>query len=113
MSQFDAKEAARLRDDGCARVEENASDFFKHMAMEAIQKLAKARPQLTSDDVWAVLEKQGVPSPHEPRVMGALFRTAASYGWIKDTETFRKSARKASHRRHIQIWDSKLFRPEQ
>jgi len=97
-----------LRDRGIDQVEAAASASFKAAALAALKHIAQTAPEFTSDRVWALVERRGFSAPREPRVMGAIMRSAIGHGWIEPTDVFRKSIRPQAHSRSIRVWASKL-----
>lgn len=62
-----------LRDLGVAIADENADDWWKSTADQAIDHLASLGRPFSADDVRAL----GVPDPASPRAWGARFLTAS------------------------------------
>lgn len=67
-----------LRDEGVRVADENADDFWKATADQAIDHLASTGRPFTADDVRDL----GVPDPTSPRAWGARFLTASRQGRI-------------------------------
>lgn len=100
--------SAAARDKGLARVM-SATDF--NCVYIAIATAAAKHSEITSDEVWMVLE-ESTPlflKAQNPNAVGAAFRSAASNGIIRATDRFRKSSRVSAHRRIVQVWRSQLF----
>lgn len=95
-----AGEAEARRDRAIAAVAANAPPGWIEDGLLAIRRLALTRSEITSDDVWPLVE--AVP---EPRLMGALFKEACSRGYIRRTDRVRKSTRPECHCRPIAIWE--------
>ena len=104
MTLWDLFEAEQARDEALARVERNASDDWKETVLHIIRDLAVAQDELTTDDVWQVLELRGIEATHEPRALGAVMRHAASLGMIERTDTTRRSVRVARHAGDVRVW---------
>lgn len=100
--------AEELRDKALEQVEENANAEWTQLVLETIHNLAQGYFVITSDDVWLELEKYPHIKTHQPSAMGAMFRRAASLGYITPTDRFVTSKRPSSHARPIRVWDSKL-----
>lgn len=93
-------EGQARRDRAIAQVAANAPAGWLEDGMLAIRSLALTRAEITSDDIWPLVE--AVP---EPRLMGALFREAMNRGYIRRTDRVRKSIRPECHCRPIAIWE--------
>jgi threonine dehydrogenase-like Zn-dependent dehydrogenase len=105
MEQLNLMEGERRRDDAIGRADANASDDWKRAARWAIVSVASTRSELTTDDVWAVLDRTGYGT-HERRALGAAMRAVAAEGVIASTGTYRKSERPESHARPVLVWRS-------
>lgn len=70
-------------------------------AVEAIKQLAEMKDEITSDDVWMMLD--GTIST-EARSMGAAFKTAMYRGYVRSTDRVRPSARPQCRQRPVRIW---------
>lgn len=101
---FDANEAAKQRDDGMARVWNNATDW-QLAALRAVHACACEHETFIVDRVWEYLD--GEP-PHDLRAMGMPMRIAAREGWIEATEAYRPSSRKSAHCNPRRVWRSLL-----
>jgi len=100
--------ATQLRDAALEKVETNANAEWTQLVIEVIQRLAQGYFVITSDDVWQELEKYPHITTHQPSAMGAMFKRAASLGYISATDRFVTSKRPSSHARPIRVWDSNL-----
>jgi hypothetical protein len=94
---FEAEEA---RDEAVARAGLGAGDWIGR-ARGAVQSVALARFDFTSDEVWDVL---GDDRPDEPRALGAVMKAMARDGLIRATGEYRKSARVDCHARPVAVW---------
>lgn len=66
---------------------------------------------ITSDDVWEVLEGQGVdPYSFHHNAVGAAFRDACRSGMIRKTSLFLASTRPAARSRMVRVWVSSIAR---
>jgi len=101
---FNAERSAQERDLGIARVEAS-TDEWQQEALAVIRSVAQAQSALTTDDIWRVL---GRDAELEGRAMGAAMRMAAKLGYVRRTDTTRKSERVACHRRDLRVWESLL-----
>lgn len=99
--------AKKLRDAALKQVEANANQEWKVAALEIIQELSRQKygQAVTSDDVWLILSFEHPElKTHQPSAMGAIFRRAASLGYIYPTKEFVQSERPSSHARPIRVW---------
>jgi hypothetical protein len=94
---FDAEEA---RDEALARVAQGAGDWVQR-ARDAVQLVALARFDFTTDHVWDAL---GEDRPAEPRALGSVMKAMASEGKIRATGEYRKSVRVDCHARPVAVW---------
>jgi len=94
---FDAEEA---RDEAVARAAFGAGDWIVR-ARDAVQLVALARFDFTSDEVWDTL---GEDRPDEPRALGSVMKAMARDGLIRPTGEYRKSARVDCHARPVAVW---------
>jgi hypothetical protein len=94
---FDAEEA---RDAAVARAALGAGEWIER-ARDAVQLVALARFDFTSDEVWDAL---GEDRPEEPRALGAVMKAMARDGLIRATGEYRKSARVDCHARPVAVW---------
>ena len=102
------KTAIQLRDEALEQVEDNANAKWALLVLEIIKELAEKSARITSDDVWVRLKDYPDVNTHQPSAMGAMFRRAASIGFIVSTDSFVQSARPSSHARPIRVWRSNL-----
>jgi hypothetical protein len=109
---FDTVAADVALREALARVELHAPSEIKTSLLEAILRAALELPALTTDDVWSRfrLGRYWIGSPPEPRVLGAMMRTAVKAAWIVTTPNFILSNRVACHRRPVRVWRSLLCR---
>jgi len=103
----DPMQGDMFKRDALERVEENASNSWKHAALDAVRRVALNYEELTTDDVFRIIPDH--LTTHEPRAMGAIMTKAAKYGWIEVIEDkWRKSVQPQCHKRPMQVWRSKL-----
>ena len=91
VSRADRESAARTADEA-----------WVAGAVETIADLARARPTITSDDVWAGIEMP----PRESRMIGNALSRARALGLIEPTEAHRPSTRRQNHSRPVRVWRS-------
>lgn len=87
--------------------ERGADPQWKDAAAGVLRSLALQRSEFSTDDIWFRLGEIGVSTP-EPRAMGAIVRQAAREGLIEWTGMYRRSFRRACHRRPVAVWRSKV-----
>lgn len=103
-------EAEHLRDEGIARADRGAEDEWKCVALDAVHAVALRLAEITADDVWDVLEANGIDGPREPRALGSIFRRAQGYGWITSARRQVQSRRPDRHRGYVSVWSSAIYR---
>jgi hypothetical protein len=104
-----AQEGERRKDLGMDRVEASASPDFAQEALAAIYYVATLRPRFTTDPVWTVLERRGIPGPKEPRVLGPLITRAIALGWLEMTNETRRSVRPQRNRGLVRVCASLIY----
>jgi hypothetical protein len=72
---------ALLRDEGIARAELAAMPWGA-VAFDVLVEILPSLTTLTSEDVWAELDRRGIPRPAEGRAMGAVMQRAIRAGLI-------------------------------
>lgn len=105
---WDAMQAARR---GMQKAESHQTDEWKNQVVSIIRQVAERQQQLTSDDVYKVLESRGLGF-HCARVIGPLMIRAAKLGYIESTHTVRHSERASMHAAWVTVWRS-LVQKEQ
>lgn len=88
---------AELRDKSISLVHSSHEDWVD-LAVREIRKI-EGGMTFTTDDLWDKL-----PSPPEPRAMGAAIRTAVKDDLIISTKSYKPSRRPACHSRPILVW---------
>ena len=76
---WDLEEGRAKRDEAMEAVDDPT---WKHFAKLALLAVAKARVTVSSDDVWAELDRMGVPRPPEGRAMGPVIAKAIKDGTL-------------------------------
>lgn len=107
---FDANLAQLAREDAISRVDEHAPVEWKEDALQRVRTLCDARHLFTTDAVWALLERDGVEPPHEPRAMGPVMLAAVRAGWCTNTGQYEKSVMTSNHRRPVAVYRSLYWR---
>ena len=98
---------ADARDEAIKRVDAHASETWKRVAWSIVRYLAETQLEFTTDDVWQALKARRVTT-HEPRAIGAVMRSFAKSGVIRNTKRMVESNREACHRRPVTVWESLL-----
>lgn len=99
-----AQEGARRRENAIKAVRSNADPAWLAASLDAVRAVAHRQPSLTTDDVWAELERRHVRITHEPRAMGAVMRHAESRRLIRPSDQWVLSVRPECHRRPVRVW---------
>lgn len=81
----------------------NANVLWLREADATVAVLCKIGDDFTTDDVWRILTDKGVET-HEPRAMGAVMRKKSKEGFIRPAGYTRKTLRRSSHRRPLEVW---------
>lgn len=100
-------EELAARDEGAARA--LAAEATKEQLLDAIQDVAFRAINLTSTDVHAELQKQGLQLSH-PNAMGGAFLAACARRWIVDSGLTVHSDRPGAHARRLVVWTSLIHR---
>jgi hypothetical protein len=99
--QFDLAKGKRLRDEGISQAGANSGRWLD-IARATALRIAQVHGQVTSDDVRAILEGQGL-YPHHPNAWGAVFKQPH---WTPTGE--RVASRVPSrHANEIRVWKIK------
>ena len=101
---FDPVRSAQARDEALVRVERNAHEVWKDVALEAVYQAALVNGKFIVDEVWRYMPS-GV-STHELRAMGAVMQKAVKAGWITGTGEYRSSAKVTTHKGLRHVWQS-------
>lgn len=112
LAEHEQECAEASREEALLRVERNADEQWLAAALDVVFGLAERHDEFTTDEVWAVLEAQGVGQPHETRAMGAVMRRAARLGFVTKTDRVRNSLRVECHARPVAVWASLCVREE-
>jgi hypothetical protein len=105
MSQKDTRAAIV---DGIALSNENAPDYWKMRAQEAIAWCAKNYVFFTADDFWARLDELQVAPPPVKCANGVYFTKAKRDGMFEDSGRRQLSCRSCQHRWLI-VWRSLII----
>jgi hypothetical protein len=66
-------------------------------ALAAFRVCAQEHRQFTTDEVWVLLQEEGVADPHDRRAIVGPLHAAVKNGWIEPTDEYRNSARVKAH----------------
>jgi hypothetical protein len=101
-------EGERGKQEGMQRAFDHASISWKEHAITAARAVADHAglllQEFTSDDVWALLDKWGIPEPREPRALGAVMKQLVKEKRAMRTDQKIKSIRPQNHRREIAVY---------
>ena len=102
INPFDLEKGEKLRDAAIKQVGDNASSKWLEAALAAVQRVAEANDEFTTDEVWAEVAEM----THEPRAMGAVMRIAVRKKLVIPTNQYQPTKRPSSHARPIRVWKS-------
>ena len=98
--------ATDTRDKAIAQVATNTDPAWWNKAIETVIAVARTSFDFTTDDIWQQLATAPLPTPHEPRALGALMIAAHRAGLIAPTDRYRQSKRPECHARPIRVWQA-------
>ena len=98
--------ATDTRDKAIAQVATNTNPTWAAETMLIIKQIATNTFDFTTDDIWQALSETSLPTPHEPRALGALMIAAQRAGLITPTDRYRQSQRPECHARPIRVWQA-------
>lgn len=101
------------RDEGAARVLDNAGQEWRDRIAFLIDDLARSRPDFTADDVRAAVHLAGLGEPHHANAYGAAMLAAARRGSIRKTGQLRQSSRAEANSHSNPVWGSLIYRVPQ
>jgi hypothetical protein len=107
---LDAKGAAAAAAEAIDRVERGTNPAWRAFMERCAVRVARARPEFTSQDLEDIRLTEGGPSTHEPRAMGALMRWVRTQEIAERTDQMRRSGRRTNHNRDQRIWRSLICR---
>ena len=106
---YQKKVVVKTKKQAIDEVELNAEKIWWHKTKDVIHTLAKANTNFTSDEVWAELDRLGIPRPHQPTALGSVFRACCQAGWISKSGKYKPSTQPTNHQRDVAIWTSCFF----
>jgi hypothetical protein len=86
-------------------VAEHAGEEWKAQALAVVERVARALPELTVEDVAPLVE-----ATVDMRALGAIMLTAKRRGWIVAAGYVAAGAER--HAKPIRLWRSRLYRSE-
>lgn len=92
-----------------AKNEAHMDDGWLSAAVDAVRAVALTQTELTTDDVWGLLD--GTPAPHEPRAIANVMLYARREGWIVATDRTARCRRPSRNATTVRVWRS-LIGPE-
>jgi hypothetical protein len=98
--------ATEARDKAITQVATNTDPTWATETMLIIKQIATNTFDFTTDDIWQQLSETSLPTPHEPRALGALMIAAQRAGLITPTDRYRQSKRPECHARPIRVWQA-------
>jgi len=93
---------------GMQRALDAAAPDWKEAFAAAVYELAKSMPELSTNDVWAVVEAAGFCTS-ENRASGPVMSQCARRGWIEFTPRTIKSTRPQRNKGDVRVWRSLLY----
>jgi hypothetical protein len=90
-------------------VDAHADPEWKAAAEAAGRRIAARQPEFTTDDVWAALDREGVPKPRERRAMGPVMMALRRDKIIAATNRFDTTERPIAHAANVRIWRSLIY----
>lgn len=98
--------ATDTRNKAIAQVATNTCPTWAKQTLDIIKQIATNTFDFTTDDIWQALSQASLPTPHEPRALGALMIAAQRSGLIAPTDRYRQSQRPQCHARPIRVWQA-------
>ena len=107
MNLLDIIAATEAKEQAIQQVATNTNPYWAAQCRTIIQQIATTTNTFTTDDIWQALHDAYLPTPHEPRAIGAILTAMARENLITATDTYRTSARAACHARPIRVWKAR------
>ena len=98
--------ATDTRNKAITQVATNTDPTWWNKAIETVIAVARTSFDFTTDDIWEQLKTSPLPTPHEPRALGAVMIAVQRCGIITATEKYRQSTRPECHARPIRVWQA-------
>ena len=80
--------ATDTRDKAIAQVATNTDPAWAKQTLDIIKQIATDTFDFTTDDIWQALATASLPTPHEPRALGAIMLAAQRAGFITPTDRY-------------------------
>ncbi|MCA9711962.1 MAG: hypothetical protein KDK70_39365 [Myxococcales bacterium] len=101
---------SQLRDQAVSDLEQGRDAMWQGRAFEALKIAAGIHVELTTDDVWHVLERWQEPAPSEPKSMAAVVLRGVREGPIVAADRApRASCRPECKARPLRVWKSLIY----
>lgn len=100
--ELDAIKAKAAKDDGIARANAGAPEWWKSDAYQAVLAVARENLFFTADEVWMKLGE--CPDGVNPSALGPVMLLVEKNGLIRSTGRF-KQTRIARRHRQLMIWE--------
>ena len=81
---------------------------WRDQALNLIKQFATIHSRFNADQFRRWAAEQGLSEPHHRNVWGPLYTTAASKGWIRNTQDYTQSENPAAHAHAYAWWESLL-----
>ena len=104
MNLLDIIAATEAKEQAIAQVATSTDPKWFAECYRIVVATATNTNDFTTDDIWQALADAQLPTPHEPRAIGAVLRHAAANNVIRPTNQYRPSQRVACHARPIRVW---------
>jgi hypothetical protein len=104
MNLLDIIAATEAKEKAIAQVATATNPEWFAECYRIVVATATNTKEFTTDDIWQALADAHLPTPHEPRAIGAVLRHAAANKLIRPTDRYRPSHRVACHARPIRVW---------
>lgn len=103
MTQLSLDDCIQATETALEQAEIGSGSIWMAEAMETIERVARAQPELTVNDIW----KAGLSQPSCNRAIGAAMRRAKQAGMILATDKRRPSLQ--THMSPVMVWQSLMY----
>lgn len=99
---------------GQEQAESNANEEWLEVAYAALSAVAREKPELTTDDIWAKLEEWGeagktIPQTPTNSAIGPVVVRAKKQGLLAFAGRMEPSKRTERHMNHLRVWRSLTY----
>jgi hypothetical protein len=101
------RNGSQRRDEGMQSAWENTPANWRTVAMTLLYQLCRSQPEITTDDLQAVLPP--LPSEAHHNVIGGLWMEGVRHHIIRRTDRTITSTRPSAHARRVPIYESLIF----